>query len=543
MKDIEQLFLQKVSESGKEGHRHNLADDVDFQYTMNLFGGEELLKKNFPGVYEMLCATKAHHEEMQEKNLEPLNAAAANGFDNSSKVRYVSLDPTKDLATASSIHRTNENLQLMIVSQVRDVTNNKALDGFAIQESNTTFLEGVVKQPNKTLVQSTKREYKVSSSFVWVSGHDASGKPIFDVLTVDVDALKMLENTFIVNNITINDPHTIRNPQSPNTKIIYDRQHIVGEKYDYAYPLIKTGNQVRMKIPFNGSVTFNPLYKPTGVRKDTFRLMLEHKNFGTIQFNKNAWNKIKWTIKDNVISWAFPEDWETTVNIAFFPASGIGFQFYCEMEIDVNFGGVPFPIPIYVVISSEDLAHDDPSYKKIKPIDIYWGCLGKDTQVRMADQSYKTISDIRIGEMILDANGKSVQVVDIMTGIEERMILVESEDGKSILLTDSHPILTERGMVLAKNLNASDILIMENGSKSALRYVYIHEYNDQVYSLVFEKSTNLIGNGFIVGDFETQNEVMAQAAIIESAKKPLLGFQKEIRDLVAILDAKLKQPE
>lgn len=543
MKDIEQLFLQKVSESGKEGHRHNLADDVDFQYTMNLFGGEELLKKDFPGVYEMLCATKAHHEEMQEKNLEPLNAAATNGFDNSSKVRYVSLDPAKDFATASSIHRTNENPQLMIVSQVRDVTNNKALDGFAIQESNTTFLEGVVKQPNKTLVQSTKREYKVSSSFVCVSGHDASGKPIFDVLTVDVDALKMLENTFIVNNITINDPHTIRNPQNLNTKIIYDRQHIVGEKYDYAFPLVKTGNRVRMKIPFNGSVTFNPLYKPTGVRKDTFRLMLEHKNFGTIQFNKNAWSKIKWTIKDNVISWAFPEDWETTVSIAYFPASGIGFQFYCEMEIDVNFGGVPFPIPIFVVISSEDLAHNDPSYKKIKPIDIYWGCLGKDTQVRMADQSCKTISDIRVGEMILDANGKSVQVVDIMTGMEEKMILVESEDGKSILLTDSHPILTERGMVLAKNLNAADILIMENGSKSALRYVYIHEYNDQVYSLVFEKSTNLIGNSFIVGDFETQNEVMAQAAIIESAKKPLLGFQKEIRDLVAILDAKLKQPE
>lgn len=543
MKDIEQLFLQKVSESGKEGHRHNLANDVDYQYTMNLFGGEELLKKDYPSVYEMICATKAYHEEMQEKKLEPLNAVNANGFNNSSKVRYVSLDPTKDFATASSIHRISENLHLMIVSQVRDVTNNKALDGFAIQEANTTFLEGVSKYENKKLIQSKKREYKVSSSFVWVSGQDASGKPIFDALTVDVDALKMMDDKFIVNNITINDPQPIRTPQSLSTKIIYDRKHMVGEKYDYAFPLVKDGNNVRVKIPFSGSVTFNSLYKPTGVRKDTFRLMLEHKNFGTIQFNKNAWNKIKWTMKDNVLSWIFPDDWETTVNIFYFPASGIGFQFYCEMEIDVDFAGVPFPIPIYVVISSEDLAHNDPSYKKINPIDIYWGCLGKDTQVRMADQSYKTISDIRVGEMILDANGKSVQVVDIMTGMEEKMILVESEDGKSILLTDSHPILTERGMVLAKNLNAADILIMENGSKSALRYVYMQEYNDKVYSLVFEKSTNLIGNGFIVGDFETQNKVMAQAEIIESAKKPLLGFQKEIRDLFAILDAKLKQPE
>lgn len=543
MKDIKQLFLQKVSESGKEGHKHNLADDVDYQYTVDLFGGEELLKKDFPNVYEMLCATKAHHEEMQEKNYESLNIVETSGFDNSSKIRYVSLDPTKDFATASSIHRINENLQLMIVSQVRDVANNKALDGFAIQGANTPFLEGVAKQENKTLIQSQKREYKVSSSFVWVAGRDTSGKLVFDVLTVDVDALKMMDNKFIVNNITVNDPQPIRTPQSLSTKIVYDRHHMVGEKYDYAYPLVKTGNRVRVKVPFNGSITFNPLYKPTGVRKDTFRLMLEHKNFGTIQFNKNAWSKIKWTIKDNVISWAFPEDWETTVGIAYFPASGIGFQFYCEMEIDVNFGGAPFPIPIYVVISSEDLAHNDPSYKKINPIDIYWGCLGKDTQVRMADQSCKTISEIQVGEMILDANGKSVQVVDIMTGMEEKMILVESEDGKSILLTDSHPILTERGMVLAKNLNAADVLIMENGTKSALRFVYTKEYNDQVYSLVLENSTNLIGNGFIVGDFETQNKAMSQAAIVESAKKPLLDFQKEIRDLVVILDAKLKQPE
>lgn len=542
MKEFEQLFLQKVRESGKKGHRHNLADDLDYQYTLNLFGGETFLQKDFPEVYKILCATKAHHEKVQEKGYDKLVDTAGDGYEDSAKIRYVNLDPATDFSTASSIHRTVENPQLMILCQVRDETNNKAMDGFAIEETFTTFLEGSVKQPYVKLIQSKDREFEVNGTFVWVKGYDGSGNPILDMLTADVKDVKIIGYASIVESITIKNPHSVKTG-GVKTVIIYDRKPQVNDKYDYFYNLSLQGNNVEVKIPFEGSVKFNPSYKPTGVRMDTFRLQLEHKDFGIINFNKNAaWNQIQWTMNENVLSWKFPEDWQTKINKKTF-VKGIGFEVYCEMEVNVNLGNTPFPVPINIVISSEDLAHGDPSYKKINPIDIYWGCVGKDTQVRMADHRLKIISEIQVGEQILDVTGKGVKVEDILTGDEKEMIFVESQSGDTILLTDEHPILTQRGMVMAKNLNAADVLIMENGGKSEVRYVYKKEYNDKVYSLALENQASFIGNSFIIGDFQSQQKAMEQEAVINSAKKPLLEYQKELKELIKIIDANLKQPK
>ena len=271
---------------------------------------------------------------------------------------------------------------------------------------------------------------------------------------------------------------------------------------------------------------------------ENVRLELEHPSFGTVVFNNYA--GIVFKAEGNKLSWVFPEDWKAQLFKKTF-VSGIDFDIYCEMKVQVAFGDdAPLPTLVPITISSKNVDHVDPSYKRIRKINIYWGCMGKDTQIKMADGSLKTVSAIQPGESIMSAYGEVVKVTDVMTGKEAQMIKVKVRTGDSILLTDEHPILTERGMMMAKHLCVGDVLILED-EKAFLSEAYKIEYNDTVYSLVLEKpEAYIIGNGFIIGDFESQQKAIAETTRIETVKMKLDEYQEEMVKFYAELDEQLR---
>lgn len=512
---------------------HDYSNDLDYQFIFELLLGDANLKEKFPIVSSVL-------EYTRKQSLLGNNGGNNGGneklnFEDSAKIRYVNFNPNSTLSTKSSIHLVSQSLSLSIIGELIDVTNDKSYDGFAVYDDNLTHIEGEASLGSSKLIQSDDREFEAVSNFFWVKIDD-DNKPFFVSCTEVSDVVKIIGTKNIVKNLLVSDPDTIKNPKREHTVIVYDRQAQVGEDFDYEYQLVKTGNNVKITVPFNGSAEFNDAFTPIRVDKNNnFKLQIEHPDFGTKSFSQNKWDEIVWKIEENKLSWEFPSDWGTELDKKNF-AKGIGFDFYCKMNVIVNYNGIEYPQSIPLVVLSEGETHDDPSYKKIKPLDIWWGCLGKDTQILLADGSIKKIQSLEIGNIIINENNEKVIITDILTGYEETMVLVETVSGSKILLTDEHPILTQRGMVLSEQLTAVDILILYGGNSEELRHVYPVQYNDTVYSLVLEKESTLIGNGFIVGDFAMQQSIKRKLrANIKDKQKPLNPFQKEFRALVQLI--------
>lgn len=532
MFNIRKKFIAQAKE--KKGILwHNYSNDLDYQFVLELLSGNANFKEKFPIVSSVLAYTREQsllgnlmrHTEENEKL----------DFEDSAKIRYINYNPNSTFSTKSSIHLAHPSLSLSIIGELRDITNDKSYDGFAVYDDNLAHIEGEASLESSKLIQSADREFEAVSNFLWIKIDD-NNKPFFVSCTEVSDVVKIIGTTNIVKNLLVNDPDSIRNPKRAHTVIVYDRQAQVGEDFDYEYPLVRTGNEVKISLPFNGSAEFNNPFTPVRVDKNyNFKLQIEHPDFGTKSFSQHKWDEIAWEIKGNKLFWKFPSDWGAVLDKKDF-TKGTGFDFYCKMNVIVNLNGVEYPQPIPLVVLSDGNTHEDPSYKKIKPLDIWWGCLAKGTQVLMADGSTQNIQNIEIGNAIINDKNEEVIITDIVTGNEETMVLVETIAGNKILLTGEHPILTRRGMVLSDQLTAADILIMYDGNSEELRHVYPVQYKDTVYSLVLEKESAVIGNGFIVGDFAMQQSIKRKLRDTNIDKqKALTPFQKEFRTLIQLI--------
>lgn len=534
IKPVNEHFLKQVKDNGGV-LKHDYSNPIHFQYVLDSLGGEEFLKEKYPLVYETMCNTREYHSRLKSEGRAV--SSTTPGYKNSAKIRYVNFDRATKLATASSIHRTGINPSLAIISRVVDLSNNQNLDGYAITDNNVATMEGYVEQPSRTLISSQDKKFQVLSDFNTMT-YDDRGARINESESHVSNVIKVKGVSTIVKSVSVTHPEATKNPLRANTVIVYDRQGIVNQDYDYYFPLVSAGNNIKVQLRFEGSATFDSDVKVIAPRPENVRLELEHPRFGTVVFNNHA--GIVFKVEGNVLSWVFPEDWNAQLTKKAF-VSGIGFDIYCEMKVEVAFGNdAPLPTLVPITISSKNVDHVDPSYKRIRKINIYWGCMGKDTQIKMADGSLKVVSAIQPGESIMSAYGEVVKVKDVMTGKEAQMIKVKVRSGDSILLTDEHPILTERGMMMAKHLCVADVLILE-GEKAFLEEAYKVEYNDTVYSLVLEKpEAYIIGNRFIIGDFESQQKAIAETTRIETTKMKLDEYQEAMVEVYSDLDAALK---
>lgn len=140
------------------------------------------------------------------------------------------------------------------------------------------------------------------------------------------------------------------------------------------------------------------------------------------------------------------------------------------------------------------------------PIALEWGCLHEETKIEMADGSLKKIKEIRIGESVRTGDGDCRRVCNVWRGPEERMIHLGTERGETLILTDSHPVLAEYGLIRAGKLKPGDRLRMADGSIGIVNRAEWKECSCMVYNLDLEGGTFCIhAEGFLVGDMGMQN--------------------------------------
>lgn len=95
----------------------------------------------------------------------------------------------------------------------------------------------------------------------------------------------------------------------------------------------------------------------------------------------------------------------------------------------------------------------------------------------------------------------------MITGHEEYMVKAGIEGDAPLLLSEKHPVKTDRGIIAAGNLTPGDKLMGNDGNFHNIIYLDNVEYNDAVYSIEFETNTLFYANGISVGDYLTTPDI------------------------------------
>jgi hypothetical protein len=173
-------------------------------------------------------------------------------------------------------------------------------------------------------------------------------------------------------------------------------------------------------------------------------------------------------------------------------------------------------IPVYVTITNDpDVPPQNPYYKVIPDLYVYFSCLASGTEVTLADGTFKKIEDVQSGDSVLtNAKGTSMAVDSKLKGTEAiPMIHLKTSKGNDLLLTVGHPVVTSRGIVLARMLVVGDMVMTREGA-APLTSVTHEVFDGNVWNLNvgprqedfshLSKETTFFANGILVGDNQMQ---------------------------------------
>jgi hypothetical protein len=217
---------------------------------------------------------------------------------------------------------------------------------------------------------------------------------------------------------------------------------------------------------------------------------------------------------------------------------------YYNMSMDVDLAsGVP---TFFGISSSPDTPISTGFYLMLVPTRIYYSCLAADSQVELADGTFKAIADIRTGEAVASGpQRKPLKVAFIYTGTEEQpLVSFRTQNGFALKVTQGHPVITEQGVRLARFLKVGDVLVTAQGHSpiTALERV---AYSGKVYNLslispepnvkIADEEQLFYGGGILVGGNEVQwryDRADAQANAVPLAP-PVVHMSDAARRLLA----------
>lgn len=146
------------------------------------------------------------------------------------------------------------------------------------------------------------------------------------------------------------------------------------------------------------------------------------------------------------------------------------------------------------------------------------GCFAKGTLIQMHDGSQMAIEDIKGNSAVKLADGRVALVNKIVSGPEtEQVITFETADGQKITVTNKHPMMTARGVLMARDISISDKLqVAKTGKFTALANIRKHDYKEKVYNFELRGRTNeadhlVVANGLTTGELVLQNQLVQKS--------------------------------
>lgn len=163
------------------------------------------------------------------------------------------------------------------------------------------------------------------------------------------------------------------------------------------------------------------------------------------------------------------------------------------------------------------------------PIRILWGCIDDTALVLMADGKQKMLKNICIGDEIRGTDGRINKVKNTSWGDEELMRYIKAEEQEQgIRVTTDHPVMTEKGWKRAIELRKGDRIQVsgKDSCYSKIEEIYTEPYFGRVGNLELETPTGFFANGYGVGDFFLENQLIGQKKSEEALSKEI---EEELR--------------
>ena len=136
--------------------------------------------------------------------------------------------------------------------------------------------------------------------------------------------------------------------------------------------------------------------------------------------------------------------------------------------------------------------------------------------------------------MVEKIDSSQTRVIDIIWGSDSKLVFLRTENGNTLYMSLSHPIITNRGQVQAGELNASDIIVTKNGD-SRISELYIVDTTDtEIYSLVLKNEGAIYYNDIAGGYFNMQNNDLRKTSVATSQEATALA--KEFERLYVYLE-------
>lgn len=146
------------------------------------------------------------------------------------------------------------------------------------------------------------------------------------------------------------------------------------------------------------------------------------------------------------------------------------------------------------------------------------GCFAEGTLIKMADGSRKKIEETVRGEFVWNGvNGTPIQIDYGVRGPELKPMFALHFGKEVVTVTEGHPMFTKRGLIQAKELVASDLVLWEDGSyKKMDKLEQTKPSKDaMVYNLYLKvpvsaepKDSEVVaGPGLVTGDLRTQQNI------------------------------------
>ena len=140
------------------------------------------------------------------------------------------------------------------------------------------------------------------------------------------------------------------------------------------------------------------------------------------------------------------------------------------------------------------------------------GCFDERTVIRMADGSERLITRLKIGEFVYNPVTKRPTRIEKLTiGPEFKPLIEVSVGGRVVKVTDSHPFMTRRGWIEARNLKQGEDLLIGDGLYSPVTSLRIGEAGRTVANLALEGGADqaelhfVLADGVVTGDLVIQN--------------------------------------
>lgn len=472
----------------------DLRDPLHRECVMSRFGGKDLLASRYPSLNSLLLQTLANPPEIQDDDPKGFCAMASVidiAYDEKNQFIYATGDMTpKGIAE-----------RLYVSMEVYEGDELIARNSSFCDVSEYTMLKANSQHRLKPEA-GFNTTFRVYVEAIW----EPQGTNTLRSMIAYDEMAGGLED--LVKEVYVFHPkHIVTPPDSPIT-ISYDRE--ATELIDYNFTEVRSELLEMVFMKVKGYLELKNIPgksdKYTVSMVSNIGAILKCPQYGNIlylgahdygEFSRERPNVVVYP-RDNdktKIAWNLDIDWNNTIPDSVNFGNRIhdfefSFTYKCKEDTQdhrvlVTSIGTP---EIYV-----------PDHAKIiSKIQLFWGCLTKDTEVTMADGSKLLISEITKDYYVRTPDGGSARVREVVTGTEPTVYVLKMMNDREVKATISHPFKSEHEFISVAELNSYSSLMTDLGL-SFVRYCYPMEYNSTVYSLELEGADSFFANGIVSG--------------------------------------------